>query len=187
MTYPTFEQIIAKPGDRELFRTYRSFNSLIPLIALFLLLLIMSFILTNLASGTVGQWVHNTLGISPRWFSLPAAIVLLEVIRRRNNDAYVLGREMLSHYGGRISFKYYIHIIKYKDIRAVNVLQSVYGRFLNFGTLEVSTAAQKEGDVYFYGVKDPIELAKIIDQFRSENQSRHAGEDPATDTKNDGE
>lgn len=187
MTYPTFEEIIARKGDRELFRTYRSFNSLIPLILLFLFLLIVSMILTNLSANPFGQWIHSTIGISARWFSLPAALVLLEIIRRRNNDAYVLGREMLSHYGGRISLKYYIHIIKYKDIRAVNVLQSVYGRFLDFGTLEVSTAAQKEGDVYFYGVRSPMELAAIIDQFRSENQSRHAGEDPGTEIKNDGE
>lgn len=187
MTYPTFEEIIARKGDRELFRTYRSYSSLIPLILLFLFFLIMSLILTNLSANPFGLWMQNALGISSRWFSLPAAVVLLEIIRRRNNDAYVLGREMLSHYGGRISLKYYIHIIKYKDIRAVNVLQSFSGRMLNYGTLEVSTAAQKEGDVYFYGVSSPIELAGIIDKFRSENQSRHSGEDPATDIKNDGE
>lgn len=184
MTYPSFEEIVAREGDRELFATYRSFNSLLPLILIFLVVAGLSVILTVIFSQ--GLVLSKFLNFSPRWFSLPAVIILLEILRRRYNDKYILGREILSHIGGRIALKYYIHIIKYSDIRAVNVVQSFWGRILNFGTLEVSTAAQGEGDVFFYGVKSPEELAQIIEQFRGENQKRHSKE-AGSRVRNDGE
>ncbi|GEM_PF-1018870 len=186
VTYPAFEEITSRQGDKELLATYRSFNSLLPLIALFLILATFSFSLTAFFSGGAGGSVLQFLNFSPRWFALPPALVLLEIIRRRFNDKYILGREILQHIGGRIALRYYIHIIKYSDIRAVNVVQSFWGRMLNFGTLEVSTAAQGEGDVFFYGVRSPEELAQLIEQFRAENQKRHSKE-AGSRPRNDGE
>lgn len=187
MVYPTFEEISNRVGEKELFATYRSFNSLIPLIVLFVVLVIMSYALTSFFTDGVGGSVAKYLKFSPRWFAVPPALILLEIIRRRFNDKYILGREILQHIGGRIALRYYIHVIKYSDIRAVNVVQSFWGRMLNFGTLEVSTAAQGEGDVFFYGVKGPEELAQIIEQFRAENQKRHSKEAGSINVKNDGE
>lgn len=184
--YPHPEEILSRQGDKELLRIYRSFRSLIPILLFFFAVLAASIFATFVASHPALGSLLKLSSFSQRWFVLPPILVLLEIFRRRYNDLYVIGRESLFHYGGRISLNYYIHVIKFTDIRAVNVHKDFWGRVFNYGTIEVCTAAQLEGEVFLYGVKHPEEIASILDHFRTENSTRHAQEAKRA-LSNDGE
>jgi membrane protein YdbS with pleckstrin-like domain len=102
-----------------------------------------------------------------RWVLIIPALVLLETGRRYYDNLYILERERITHHSGLLSLRYFVPSIRYYDIRAVKVSQGLIGRLLNFGDIELSTAAQDKAEVMLWGVYAPIELSNLVEDMQS--------------------
>lgn len=111
--------------------------------------------------------------LSVRWLALIPALLLLEIFRRRFDDLYVLRDERILHHDGKLSLKYMVPTIRYSDIRAITVYQDLLGRLLDYGDIDVGTAAQDGAEISFYGVRSPRELARLLDEFRNYHRSKN--------------
>jgi uncharacterized membrane protein YdbT with pleckstrin-like domain len=56
--------------------------------------------------------------------------------------------------------------IRYEDIRSLETEQSIIGRMLDVGNLQIGTAAQSSVEVTFRGISSPGEVLKIIQRER---------------------
>lgn len=56
--------------------------------------------------------------------------------------------------------------IRYEDIRSIESEQSIIGRLLDFGDLEIGTAAQSSVEVIFFGIGAPQEVLQLIQRER---------------------
>lgn len=57
--------------------------------------------------------------------------------------------------------------INLKDVRNIRIYQGIDGKLFNFGTLVFETAGTWQGEVIFWGVKDPLELKSDIQRLRA--------------------
>lgn len=105
--------------------------------------------------------------ISPRVLALIPFVLLLEILRRLHNDLYIFSQHRLTHLRGRFSLSYNVPVVKYIDIRAINVVQDFWGRIFNYGDISVGTAAHEGNEILISGVKAPEELAMLLDQLRT--------------------
>jgi hypothetical protein len=55
------------------------------------------------------------------------------------------------------------------------VKQDIWGRIFNYGSVDVSTAAQTENELIIDGVLHPWELAMLIDRIRSRSYRLQRG------------
>ena len=178
--YPSFEELVQNPTDPErilaLTPAYRSFLSLM-----------IFWIFTVVVVFTLNIWLLQWNRAHPmgllynfpaRWLALVPLALILEIIRRKYNQAYVFGVDKATQQTGRLWFTYNETVIEYGDVRSINVLQSFWGRILNFGTLEISTAAQEDSELVLEGILNPEELASLVDQLRTysrELDNHHEG------------
>lgn len=110
--------------------------------------------------------------VSVRWLALLPAIVLLEFFRRLYDDLYIFREERVLHHDGRLSLNYIVPSVRYSDIRAITVYQNIWGRLLDYGVVEVGTAAQDGAEVSLIGVRDPKGLARLLDELRNYHRSK---------------
>lgn len=87
---------------------------------------------------------------------------LLEMVRRYYNDLYTLTPTDITHFGGRLSFRYNRMTLKYVDIRESRVYQTILGRIFNYGTLSLSTAATGFEEMFCRNIGNPQALATYI-------------------------
>lgn len=73
---------------------------------------------------------------------------------------YQVGPDMIETFYGLVSRK--MQRIEYRHIRSVNVDQGLIGRLLNYGMVEISTAANEGGDLIFNNVADPTLVQEQI-------------------------
>lgn len=104
---------------------------------------------------------------SPRIFTVIPLVLLLEIVRRVHNDLYVFSQHRLTHLHGRFSLSYNVPVIKYEDIRAINVVQDFWGRIFDYGDIAVGTAAHEGNEILISGVRSPEQLAMLLDQLRT--------------------
>lgn len=163
--YPTFEQLVSNPRDPEtllvLTPSYRSFLSLM-IIWLFSVLVVL---LVSIAVYRSPYSFINTLPV--RWLALIPLALLLEIIRRKYNQAYIFGIDKATQKIGRLWIAYEETVIEYGDVRSINVVQSFWGRVFNFGTVEISTAAQEDSELQLEGMINPEQLAALVDRMRT--------------------
>lgn len=167
--YPPLEELLTKPTKSKLMVLHRSFRSSIGLLILFLLLVagVVALALETLGNGSNSQagW-----GFLLRLSALLPLCVMLEILRRYLNDLYVIGRDKITHYQGRVSLKLATPSIRNIDLRAITVSQGILGRMLDFGEVALATAAQEGPEIILRGVRSPHELAKLIDELRQKSQ-----------------
>lgn len=165
--YPSFEEIIAGDDENGLLAVRRSFRSILSNTALFFVTLIVVYAINIALHGYyIPPWVPVLHGLSPRWLAIIPTLVLLEILRKYHNDIYVFHSHYLNHYGGRLSLKTLTPSVKYVDILAVRVKQDIWGRILDYGNVELDTAATAGVELTMTGVRAPSELAAIADRFR---------------------
>ena len=164
-TYPSFETLVKNPQnpDRLLSLTpaYRSFLSLMLIwfVTVFLTLFV------NLEAYRFGLSFSSAFPL--RWLALIPLALLLEIVRRKYNQRYDLGSDKASQKNGLLSLTYNETVIEYGDVRTINVIQSFWGRVLNYGTLEIGTAAQEDSELVLTGVISPEELSDLVDRLRT--------------------
>jgi len=172
-TYPTAEELLRRPAGSDLLVLRRSFRSMLSVGVMFVVSLIGVYILTDiyLEEGLFSR-VSFLPTLSVRWLALVPAAFLLEIFRRRFDDLYVLRDERILHHDGKLSLKYIVPTIRYSDIRAITVYQDLLGRMLDYGDIDVGTAAQDGAEISFYGVRNPKQLAQVLDDFRNFHRSK---------------
>jgi len=106
-------------------------------------------------------------GFSPRWLTLIPLIFLAEVFRKYHDDLYIFGTHKITHQRGRLSLSYKVPVVKYLDIRSITVIQDIWGRILDFGNIEISTAAQQGPEMVVTGVRAPEDLALLVEDLRN--------------------
>jgi membrane protein YdbS with pleckstrin-like domain len=102
----------------------------------------------------------------------------IESLRRYHDDLYIFERERIIHKGGRLSLQYSVPSIRYIDIRAITVNQSIYGRIFDYGSIELNTAAEDTSELVLAGVRSPITLARVIEDIRLELNKNEPARDP---------
>lgn len=155
--YPSAEEMIER-GENSVLHIHRSFRSSLGLM-----------LMTALSvAGVLYCILHY--GSAFRWAAILPVIFVLEIARRYINDLYIISRDQVAHQQGRISLRYAVPSIRCIDLRAINIEQTLWGRILNFGGVNLCTAAQSGAEVTMDGVAAPQELAKLIDDLRAHSQ-----------------
>ncbi len=166
-TYPDFEILINNPEKNRLMQVRRAPVSMLSMIVVFILSVVGVYLFTTFVqSSLVTSFTSFTKNI-PRILSLFPVALLLEIMRRLHNDLYIFSLHRLTHLHGRFSLSYSVPVIKYADIRAINVIQDFWGRIFNYGDIAVGTAAHDGNELVILGVKNPEGLALILDKLRS--------------------
>lgn len=171
MKYPKAESLKATVQDGPLLTVRKSLWSLMPLFLVFAAMLVGIWKLTKFMMSTTlfGEGVLAAY-ISPRMLGIFPALVLLEAVRRYFNDLYVLDTDKVIHYSGRLSLQYAVPVIRYADIRGINVSQGLIGRIFDYGNVEIGTAASEGEELVLHSVASPEELASLVDDLRTKDE-----------------
>jgi membrane protein YdbS with pleckstrin-like domain len=153
--YPDADKLLENTNESQLLVMHRSIRSLWPLIGLFTSFVLLHYLLNYYLDDS-----------RMRWLAILPALCLLETVRRFYNDRFIFERHRITHEGGRLWFSYNVPVIKYIDIRAISVSQDIWGRMLGFGNLELSTAAHEGTEITILGVRNPGELAAMLEKLR---------------------
>lgn len=178
MAYPSVSELLSGDDKDCLLGVHRSLRSVFPLI--------FGFLFSAVAVYQIIAWTDNSewlktlpllRHISPRWLGLIPALFFLELLRRHHDDLYIFTDSRIQHKAGRLSLNYRIPSVKFVDIRSIRVVQSVWGRILGYGDIELGTAAQADSELVLQGVLAPRELAELVEDLRatadaSQGQSR---------------
>jgi len=166
MQYPTSEQLLKRNG-KVLLQVHRSFRSFLDMIAL----AIFTFIVIALLTYLIGE---TRLPI--RWLGLIPAGILLEIGRRYYDQLWVIERDRINHYCGRLSLSYSVPAVRYTDIRAITIDQNIIGRILDYGNIQIGTAGTDGFEMIIKGVRSPEILADVLDELRTASiQATRAG------------
>ena len=106
--------------------------------------------------------------------------ILIAKIKTFSNK-YEIRRETLMSIDGFFSHK--ISEINIGDIRNITVQQSLGKRFLRFGNIGFSTSAGPGEEVTFWGVSNPKDVKKMIQELK---EGTYSFDDGKTDPPSDG-
>lgn len=171
--YPTLEQFLADPNRDSVLRVKLSLRSVLGGFIVFIAALVV-VVLVNVyaASGFEFTIAAKLVSVSPRWLAIIPVLILLEIIRRYHDDVYSFGQESITHIGGRLSLNYKVPSIRYAHIRAVVIKQSVLGRLLDYGDIELGTAAADGAEVVMKGIRAPDELGALVEELQHYNRDQ---------------
>jgi hypothetical protein len=158
--YPDIASLLRKQDKDRLVDLHRSLLSMMGHMALFVISLAAVFAI-NLSFLEYSRQL--------RWLAIIPLTVLLDIFRKYYNDLYIVGRDNLTHYEGRLSFSYNVPSIRYTDLRAVNVVQSVFGRMFDYGDIQLGTAGKDNYELSLDGMRSPQDLARLINDLRNES------------------
>ena len=96
--------------------------------------------------------------------------LLAVVIYRRYSWAYMINGETIESREGLIARK--VSSIRVRDLRNINVKQSLWQRLLGVGDVEFSSAGGSGIEVSFRGVSDPLQVKSLAQRMQ--------GNSPAT-------
>lgn len=100
------------------------------------------------------------LMVSPIWL-IPIGI-FLKVVIARYDVRYVLDEKGIEARVGIMSVTQRVNRIRYEDIRGVNSKQTVLGRILNYGTVEIDTPATEGVEIIMKGVASPAMIKEVV-------------------------
>ena len=161
--YPSFE-VLEKKKDRELFSAKRSLRSILSNLILFFFLLVVVVVITSFFPE--GITLPGIGTFSTRWLAVIPLLILLEVVRKYNDDIYMFQKHGLIHYEGRLSLQSSTPALKYGDILSIRVKQDLVGRILDYGNLELDSAGTTGVELVLNGIRSPAELAQLIERLR---------------------
>jgi hypothetical protein len=165
--YPDFIDLIKSDEQGELMRVNPSLQAQLSNCFAFFSSVI-AVIVINVYCHNLPFTVELPFGeyLSLRWLSAIPALLLLEVVRKFHDELYVFEKHRIARFGGRLSLTYQAPNIRFSDIKAVVIHQDLLGRILDYGDIELSTAAQGSAELSIKGINAPEELALLIEHFR---------------------
>ena len=90
--------------------------------------------------------------------------LLAVVIYRRYSWAYTINGETIESREGLIARK--VSSIRVRDLRNINVKQSLWQRLLGVGNVEFSSAGGSGIEVSFRGVSDPLQVKSLAQRMQ---------------------
>jgi uncharacterized membrane protein YdbT with pleckstrin-like domain len=102
--------------------------------------------------------------VLPLFWFIPAFFIFLAIFRIYN-VRYVLTARGIDAYEWVLGPQR-VMSIRYEDIRSLETEQSIIGRMLDVGDIQIGTAAQSSVEVTFHGIASPGEVLKIIQRER---------------------
>ncbi|NBW39556.1 PH domain-containing protein [bacterium] len=179
--YKSAEELLKVEGNTlmEIKRTPRSMLGLISCAIISTVVITLILFLPNEDGSSLSSLIESKFILL--FYLIPIAFCV-EAVRRYHDDLYIFERERIVHKGGRLSLQLTVPSIRYIDIRAVSVNQSIYGRIFGYGSIELNTAAEDISELVLSGVRAPLQLANVIENIRlmlSKKSSAQAGK--ATD------
>lgn len=116
---------------------------------------------------TIGS-IHFSAKL-PLWW-LPAFSMLVVSVARIYNVRYVIDARGVEAQVGRLSLHQRITRVRYEDIRSVEIEQTLMGRALNIGDVEISTAATGSVEIVLIGIAAPEEVQDMLQRERDSRQ-----------------
>ena len=166
--YPSYQELCQRNNQEKVLEVKTSFRAILPIIFMFFGSFIGVYFLCYLDEmSQFRQSLPFLKHLSPRWLGIIPAIFLIETFRRRYDDLYLFSNNTVQHYNGRLSLKYTVPSVKYSDIKNLIVDQTIWGRILDYGDVELGTAAQADVEMILTGVRSPVELANLIEEMRA--------------------
>ena len=89
-----------------------------------------------------------------------AAYLLVLMLFRRYSWLYTIDAESIESSHGLIARR--VQSIRIRDLRNINIRQTVMQRLLDVGDVEFSSAAGGDVEVIFYGAPDPMGLKEYV-------------------------
>ncbi len=163
--YPDIQSVL-NTDKHELLEVRRTVKSVAPAVLLFIAVVVAVFFLDSYLIDWRPPDIPIIRHFSIRWLSIVPAMLLLEILRECNDDLYVLELHRITRYEGRLSLNYLVPNVRYCDIKAICIKQGLLGRMLNYGDIELSTAATDGTELPLAGVASPEELAHLIEALR---------------------
>ncbi|MBN1946386.1 MAG: PH domain-containing protein [Bradymonadales bacterium] len=122
-----------------------------------------------------GKWLETPM---PWWVYLIVIMLLLMFplyawFRSLFRTYMVTSRSVFSRRG---LFSRYSNEIRIRDIRGINVSQSLLQRIMNVGRVGFSSAAGDEEEVQFLGVRDPEGVKRLVQEQMAEIKDHANGE-----------
>ena len=177
--YPDLETLLGGTDKARLMQVRRSLRSIISGFVLMLLSSIAVYVVNYYyAEISLPLEISFLPSLSTRWLAVIPLGILLEIIRRYNDDLYVLGEENIMHYEGRLSLSYSVPAVKYAHVRAITVHQDIMGRIFDYGDVALGTAAQDENELVLEGVRSPVQLGRLIEDLLHYNRVKMRAESP---------
>ena len=169
--YPTISELLEHQktsGSDQFLEIRRSFRSIMSHMVWFGISVII-IVLINIFFGN-SEFVHSTPilnYISLRGLAIIPIAILLEILRKHQDNLYLFDLHRITQHAGRLSLNYAVPVIRYVDIRGIAVHQDIFGRIFDYGNVELGTAAEEGSEVVLTGVRAPRELARLVDILRS--------------------
>ncbi len=142
----------------------RSTRSLIPV------LFILGFSLVFVGALSVMAVENDPASLSPilsDWLLVLPVAAVFEFVRRSSNSLYLFNPRYLTATlvsSGRIDLE---NSLPYTHIHSIETKQSVLGKFLNYGDIQVSNASGKT-KIALRGVRAPRKVEAILNELRTE-------------------
>jgi uncharacterized membrane protein YdbT with pleckstrin-like domain len=163
-------------------KTWRSeLNGLL----LFLFFCVLSVTLTQHFPGSIivgplfSIWSYNINLHLPLWWFLPFVVFVFTTVRIYN-VRYIIDSRGVEARVGILSLNQRITRVRYEDIRSVETEQTLIGRALDIGLVEISTAATGSVEIILEGIASPKEVQDMLQRERETRQktrSKHMSED----------
>jgi uncharacterized membrane protein YdbT with pleckstrin-like domain len=112
--------------------------------------------------------LRMTLDLPLLWF-LPISVLGMALIQIYD-VRYVVDTRGIETKVGILGLNQKIVRVRYEDIRSVEVVQTLWDRFLNIGQVEIGTAATGAVEVVLSGVAAPHEIQQMIQNERDRRQ-----------------
>lgn len=178
--YPNAASILDGNKDAEMLVVHRSLRAEIPHAIAFVVAVVLVFAL-NIWFRSRGMRISIPLlgGFSVRWFSLIPAAILLELVRKYHDQLYRFRPTRIEAEDGRFSLNYQSPMLRYTDLRAVQINQNLIGRLFDYGDIALSTAGTDQAEMVLRGVAQPAELAALIEDLRRKSLLAQAKSVPA--------
>lgn len=113
-----------------------------------------------------GQKIFLTL---PLLGLVPLGIILLSIFNIYN-VRYSLDSRFIEARRGILSFSQSITRVRYEDVRSLESDQSLVGRLLDVGAVQVGTAASGQVEIVLDGIASPTEVQERIQRERDARQ-----------------
>jgi uncharacterized membrane protein YdbT with pleckstrin-like domain len=141
------------------------------MLAVFLLLCAASKILSDLLpwsviSGELFRMGGKRIALSLPIFALMPLVALMYGVGRIYNVRYSVGAEGIESCEGILGINKTVTKVRFEDIRSIETIQNLMGRLLDFGNIEIGTAATGAIEITLHGVASPAEVQRLIQNER---------------------
>jgi uncharacterized membrane protein YdbT with pleckstrin-like domain len=172
------------PGERIVL--FRSWRSECWLLIVFFVTSVLSPVLSSKLTWTVihgplFSWGATRVFLALPLFWLIPATVLSLALYRVYNVKYVIDDKGVECWSGILALKQRITRVRFDDIRGVETDQSILGRVLNFGDVELGTAGTGQIEAILRGIVSPKTIQELIQDARDRHQSERSRGDGGND------